>query len=414
MSKITIPLGIDSLDIITQIINDNGDIVIDVASNKTFSICHKCGKPATKSNGSAPERVIRHLSILDTQVYIRITPLRYSCEFCDDHPTTTEQYDWCKRNSKTTNALDKYLARCSINSTVEEVSRKENIGVRTIQSSLNRLIEKKVDWDNINMLHTIGIDEIAIKKGHDSYLTIISAKSQNDSSPIVIAVLKDRKQDTVRDFLNTVPNELKQTVKHVCTDMYDGFITPAVEVFGVQCLVVDRYHVSKLYRKPIDKLRVKEMARLKDELPKEEYAKLEGVMWILRKKHECLTDEEKQSLDNVYHYSPDLRRAHAYALKLTQIFNTHSNRKSAMSKIDRWIKSVEKSSLTIFNAFISTLKKYKPYIANYFKGRKNSGFVEGLNNKIKTLKRRCYGIYNNETLFQRLFLDLQGEIFYAV
>ena len=44
---------------------------------------------------------------------------------------------------------------------------------------------------------------------------------------------------------------------------------------------------------------------------------------------------------------------------------------------------------------------------------KNSGFVEGLNNKIKVLKRRCYGLFNTESLFQRLFLDLQGGVIYA-
>jgi transposase len=47
-------------------------------------------------------------------------------------------------------------------------------------------------------------------------------------------------------------------------------------------------------------------------------------------------------------------------------------------------------------------------IANYFLARLNSGFVEGLNNKIKTIKRRCYGIFNTSHLFQRIFLDLEG------
>jgi len=84
-----------------------------------------------------------------------------------------------------------------------------------------------------------------------------------------------------------------------------------------------------------------------------------------------------------------------------------------MAKINRWIKSVEKSNLTCFGSFITTLKKYQPYIANYFKNRKNSGFVEGLNNKIKVAKRRCYGLSKITTIFQRLFLDLQGYECYA-
>lgn len=155
------------------------------------------------------------------------------------------------------------------------------------------------------------------------------------------------------------------------------------------------------------------MARLKSELSVEEYAKLEGMMWILRKKHECLTEAEKDALAVLYKHSPILKKAHSYAIKLTHIFNTHTNKRLALIKINRWIKSVEKSDLRIFNSFITTLNKYKLYIGNYFKARKSSGFVEGLNNKIKVLKRRCYGIFKTETLFQRLFLDLQGFKCYA-
>ena len=65
--------------------------------------------------------------------------------------------------------------------------------------------------------------------------------------------------------------------------MYDGFVNASEEVFGSRVVVIDRYHVSKLYREPLDKLRIEEMKRLKSTLPQEEYAKLEGMMWILRK-----------------------------------------------------------------------------------------------------------------------------------
>ena len=129
---------------------------------------------------------------------------------------------------------------------------------------------------------------------------------------------------------------------------------------------------------------------------------------LQRKKYECLTEANKLALDTLYEYSPSLKKAHGYALKLTHIFNTHSNRKLGLAKLDRWIISVQKSDLKCFDKFIGTLKKYKPYIANYFKKRRNSGFVEGLNNKIKVVKRRCYGFFNNESLFQRLYLDLKG------
>ncbi len=131
-------------------------------------------------------------------------------------------------------------------------------------------------------------------------------------------------------------------------------------------------------------------------------------MWILHKHYECLTEADKEALELLYTHSPLLKSAHSYALKLTHIFNTHSNRKDAMAKIDRWIASVEKSDISYFDTFIKTLIKYKFGIVNYFKSRKNSGFVEGLNNKIKVIKRRHYAFFKAESLFPRLVLDLQG------
>ena len=412
MTQINIQLDIKSLEITAQSIDNKGNIILDVVSKNSNSICHKCGKPATKRDGTAPSRVIRHLSILDTPVYLRITPIRYSCQHCDNNLTTTEQYDWCDRNASTTKGLEEYLMRCLINSTVEDVAKKEYIGADAVQGSLDRQVNKVIDWTTLSDIETIGIDEIALKKGHNSFVTIISAKSK-DLGLIVLGVLDGREKDQVKEFLEKIPENLRKTVCQVCTAMYDGFVNAAVEVFGAQCLVVDRYHVAKLYRKPLDALRIKEMARLKTILSVDDYAKLEGMMWILRKNHECLSEAQKDSLSFLYQHSPALKQAHTYALRLTHIFNTHSNKKDAIAKMNRWVTSIEKSGLQLFNSFVTTLNKYKAYIGNYFKSRKNSGFVEGLNNKIKVFKRRCYGLCKTESLFQRIFLDLQGLRIYA-
>lgn len=406
MSNINLPFDIESLEIISQHIDSKGNIVLEVESKGKHSTCHKCGNHATKRYGHAPIITVQHTSILNRPVYLKIKPVRYQCEHCDDGIVTTEQYDWCSRNAKVTHAMEDYIMRSLINSTIEDASKKTLVGYKTVGRVLDRKIGASVDWRSYKELGTIGIDEIALKKGHNDYVTIVSAKSVENLN--VIAVLPGRSKATVKEFLASIPAHLKRTVNAVCTDMHDGFVFAAMEVFGKQKLVVDRYHVSKLYREPLDKLRIKEMKRLKKILPKDEYQKLDNMMWVLRKKHECLSEADKSKLAVLYQHSPELKQAHQLCLKLTQIFNTHHSRKSAMAKIHRWIKEVENSSLSLLDGFIKTLKRYKPYIANYFKQRKNSGFVEGLNNKIKVAKRRCYGILKPITIFQRLQLDLCG------
>lgn len=412
MAQITLPLDIESLEIISQGIDTEGNIIIEVRSTKAYSACHKCGKHATKRYGTAPKLKIRHLPILDTPVYLVIEPIRYQCEYCDDHPTTTEQYDWCDRRATITKGLERYLVRNLIHSTVQDVSRKERVSYKTVVSALERQVKQRVDWSEYDNLETLGIDEITMRKGHQDYVTIISVRTKSGELS-VIAVLPDRLKETVLAFFLSIPEELRRTVKAVCTDMYDGFVKAATEVFGARAVVVDRFHVAKLYREPLDALRIKEMARLKAELPESEYEELAGMMWILRKKHECLSQTDKAALEALYKHSPKLQKAHSHALRLTHIFNAKSSRKAAITKIDRWIAKVEKSEIKCFNRFIGTLKKYKSSIANYFKDRKNSGFVEGLNNKIKVAKRRCYGFFKIDSLFQRLQLDLMGFKKYA-
>jgi transposase len=73
-----------------------------------------------------------------------------------------------------------------------------------------------------------------------------------------------------------------------------------------------------------------------------------------------------------------------------------------------WEAHVRVSGLTCFDTFLKTLHRYWEPITNYFVDLLTSGFVEGFNNKLKVLKRRCYGILNLNHLFQPIFLDLEG------
>ena len=398
MNHFQLPLDIKSLEIISQSVDSKGNITFEVKSKEKGTHCHKCGKWTEKVHGFGEILTVQHVSILDKPVYLRICVVRYQCEACEDGPTTSERYDWMERKSKTTKALDAYINRQLIHSTVEDVAKKERLTAEIVESALHRSVNRQVNWSDYTDLNTIGIDEIAIRKGFNNYVVVVSCKNKQGELS-VLAILPDRLKATVKTFLESIPNRLKLTVKTVCTDMYEGFIAAASEVFGARKVVVDRYHLSKLYREPLDRLRIDEMKRLKQELPASDYAKLDNMMWILRKSHECLSKHEKAQLSFLYKHSPKLKEAYQHALKLTNIFNTHLNRKYAMTKLERWVDAVKNSSMTCFNGFIKTLTRYRSSVLNYFKMRKNSGFVEGLNNKIKVLTRRCYGIHKITTLF---------------
>ncbi len=173
-------------------------------------------------------------------------------------------------------------------------------------------------------------------------------------------------------------------------------------------VVVDRFHVAKNYRECVDNLRKQECHRLKKELSEEEYAEMQGVMWPMRKNKADVTVEEQEKLNRFFAHSPNLKLAYDFREELTSIFELPLTKEEAREHILEWQNRVSQSVLTCFDKFLTTLNTWLDKIVNYFSGRCSSGFVEGVNNKIKTTKRRCYGILKNTTLFQRLYLDIEG------
>jgi transposase len=178
--------------------------------------------------------------------------------------------------------------------------------------------------------------------------------------------------------------------------------------------VVDQFHVAKLYRKGLDRLRLQELKRLKEELTEEQYAELKGAMWVLRKKNKDLSKENQELLKLLFGYSTSLDIAYKLQNYLTNIFETNTSRSGGKRRIKNWIVRVNGSDITCYDKFISTLNSYLEEIVNYFINRHSSGFVEGFNNNIKVIKRCCYGIINIGHLFQRIFLDLSDRKIYAL
>jgi len=390
---------------------DKHDVIITIETIESSVACRLCGKWLTKHHGSDQERKLRHLPILGKRTYIIYKPHRYICEKCDNNPTTTATPSWHKRDSYYTIDYENHVLMELINSTVVDVSIKEALTEASVMGIVDRHIKSSVDWESINILDVLGIDEIALKKGYKNYVTLIT--SRHDGAIRLLAVLKGKEKTVIKAFFKSIPRRLKKTVTAICTDMYDGYINAAKSVFrNKTIIVVDRFHVAKQYRGELDKYRQKILKQLKNELPHHEYEKLKGAMHILRRNNECLTKNEKIILDNLFSHSPELEQAYKLAIKLTQILNTHTSREEALIKIHGWIKEVKQSKLICFNKFIKTLNKYKQEVVNYFIDRNSSGFVEGLNNKAKVLKRRCYGIFNLKHFFQRLHLDISGYAFF--
>ena len=411
MADITFPLDIPDVTILETEINKQGDYIITVESTWQSTRCRQCGREISQFHGYDKWITLRHLSILGRRVYIKLQPKRYRCPYCDDGPTTTQQLEWYNARSGQTMAYEKHLLLQLVNSTVSDVSRKEAIGYDAVVGVLNRYIDAEMDWDSLRELGTIGVDEIALHKGRTSYVAIIT--SQQDSGQVILlAVLPDRKKETVRAFFDSIPARLRPTIHAVCTDMWEAYANAAQEYAAAQAdvtlaVIVDRFHVARNYRNAVDQLRKRVCRDLKKTLPKATYEDIKQVMWACRKNHADLTTEERPKLLRLFELAPEFKLAYTLREELTAIFDLPLSKDQAVHRLRKWQTKVECSELTCFDAFLKTLTNWFDEITNYFVRRLTSGFVEGFNNRLKTLKRRCYGLGIGH-LFRRLRLDLSG------
>lgn len=406
-NSIQIPLDLPDVSVLRMSRTEEGAWLIELESTLNGTLCHHCGRQTTHFHGHDHAIRLRHLPLFNVPVFVEMRPKRYQCHDCKGRPTTTQQLSWHEFRSPNTKPYEQWLLLMLCNSTVSDVSRKLHISEEIVIGTLNRWVETQVNWDEFEHIGVLGLDEISLKRGHRDFITLVTAPLELGGVS-VLAVLPDRTKQTVSTFLASIPSKLKKTIKRVCTDMYQGFVNAVREQLPEAKIVVDRFHVAQAYRDCADAVRKHEVRRLRQELPKQEYEEIKGAMWPFRKAVDTLKREERELLERLFSYSPKLKKAHQLREELTKIFDEDYTKAGAKCAIRAWCKRVRKSGLKEFDSFLVTVGNWLDKITNYFLERLTSGFVEGFNNRVKVLKRRCYGIFKPTELFQRLILDLNG------
>jgi len=405
---IQVPLNLPDVRILWTQRTEQGYWLICVESTLEGAQCRRCGREIGYLHGLDAAVRLRHLPLFDVPVCVEIRPKRYRCPYCSGNPTTTQRCEWYEPRSPNTKAYEHWALCLLINATVADAARKLGVSEETIDGILDRWVARAVDWGAWERLGVIGIDEIALKRGHRDFVVLVTVPREGGGVEI-LAVLADRKKETVVAFLRAMPEALRHTIERACMDMYEGFVRAIKEEVPWAEIVIDRFHVARAYRDCADTVRKKELKRLKRALPKAEYAEIQGAMWPFRKRPADLEPQEWELLERVFTYSPKLEAAYNLREDLTDLFERDYTKAGATCAMRAWCKRVHASGLAEFKSFLGTLDRWMDEITHDFQDRQTSGFVEGFNNRVKVLKRRCYGIFDVGRLFQRLTLALHGS-----
>jgi transposase len=228
------------------------------------------------------------------------------------------------------------------------------------------------------------------------------------SNARVLDVLESREKQAVRDYLEQARQTgLLADVVEVTTDMWDGYVEAAREVFVEQVrITIDRFHVMKNFQDQLTAAR-REIQR---QLSKEEARALKGTRWLWLTNEENLTEEERAELAVLQERFPLLGRLREQREKLRGLFEDGTLRTAAAGskRLRTWMQEARALGLKALDTFCKTLENWLDKIANYFVERASNGRVEGFNTGLRGIIRRAFGMLNFEH-FRLRVLDRFGR-----
>ncbi len=362
-----------------------------------YSICPRC-RSLSQDTHDRKRRGVRDMSCFERKVYLVFHIRRFRCPKCGK--VFTESLDSITTNQRCTRRFEQMVYGECLTQTLQDVARKLDMNWHSVERIFYRKAHEHFQYGAKQYPQILGVDEISNKKGHKQYLLIISDLQRS----CVIEVLPNRRKSTLIEWLYTLPIWVRENIKVVSMDLWKPYREGVKEVLPHAEIVADRYHVMKNLNDVIDKVR----RAIQKHLPKDLASQLKGLRWVLLKNQVDLDDTGRQKLQSAYELSPLLRKLHQLKERFRSIFENITDRKQAERFLQAWICEVKQFSCDKLLKFVGTLERWWDPILNYFNDGITNGMVEGINNRVKLIKRCAYGYRNLNNFRDRIVAETLG------
>ena len=344
--------------------------------------CSRCRKRGPGYD-RLPKRRFEFVPLWGIKVFLVYAPRRVDCPCCG---VKVEYMPWAMGKRPMTQAYGWFLA-----SWAKHLSWKEVATIfRSSWDGVFRSVEMAVEWGRANQdlsnISSIGIDEIAWKKGH-KYLTLVYQIDGHCKRLLWLG--NERKVKTLLKFFRWFGRERSQSLKYVCSDMWKPYLKVIAKKASDAIHILDRYHVMTHFSKALDEVRAEEAKALKADGYEPVLSK---SRWLLLKRSEHLTDNQEIKLAELLQYN--LRSVRSYLLKEEfQLFWNYVSPSWAGKFLDKWCTKTMRSKIDPMKKVARMLRNHRELLLNWFraKGQLSSGVVEGFNNKAKLTSRKSYG-----------------------
>ena len=379
-------LNLEGVKVIDYRLIEGIGIILSLENTQKKVLCPNCRK-TTELLHQNNFQTVRDLSFGQQLVYLKVNRRRMRCPHCQNK--FTEELEFVqKRRVHTLRFVEKIIEEV-LNSDIKNVAKRNDLSEQEIETMLKDLGTDLVKEKPVN-LKKLGIDEIAVVKGQRNYYVVFVDLEKGK----LVGLVEKRTKKEITEYLETWGEKVLSKIQEVSIDLWKPYKNIAEELMPQAEIVADRFHVMKQVTDELDSARRKikrEAEKLKSKSQKEKILSgLKKSKYVLLKNEQDLKEDEKEKLKEVEKVAPILTKMHVLKEKLRNIFESSKDWREGLFNLADWLKDIS----DYFPKSFGTIKRWIGEIVTYFDERTTQGIVEGINNKLKLIKRRAFGFRN--------------------
>jgi len=374
------------------------DVVVGIERERGLGYeCSRCGETTLAYYDQLPRRRVRDFPVWGRRSWVEFTPVRVQCRRCGG--IAIEALGWIEPYQHLTLRYERYVAALCDILPVLDVAEQEGLSKDTVYRLDRKWLGRREKERVPREVRLLGIDEIALRKGH-VYATVFYDLERRE----VIGLVATRRERAVGGWFRRWGKARCRAVEAVCMDLWGPYLNSVRRHCKRAVIVFDKFHVYGYLSAAIDEVRRIEQNKADAEGKKV----LKGSRWLLLKNTENLRRKDQRRLQELMALNKPLQQAHLLKEDFTQ-FYTCPNRDQAATFLQHWVAECKQSRLRPFQQLAKRLLRWGQGILAYFQHRITNAVSEGLNNKIKVLKRRAYGFHDIHYFFLKI-LNITGAL----
>jgi len=331
---------------------------------------------------------VRDLPCGDFRVYLEVELRRVDCKSCGT--VKNEYLSWMK-DPFYTKRFAYYVGKRCQSTPIREVAKELLLDWRTAKSMEMAYMHEKLKRARKVAPRVVGIDEISVRKGH-KYRIVVSDLEQGR---LIWFGGKDRSEESMDLFWEELGGKKAEKVRLAVMDMWEAFENSTVKNAPQAAILYDKFHVMRKLGEAMDAVRRSEYKNL----PEEERRYIKGNRYILLSHQQNLDLKGKKRLKRLLNVNRRLNTAYVLKESFGQLWD-YKYPASALKFFENWKSSLKGQDLKPYEKFAETVERHWDGIAAHCmpENKVSLGFVEGLNNKIRVIQRRAYGLRDEEYL----------------